>query len=134
VPNKAKVFGWRVLFDRLPTRVNLESRGVWLSCNIYPLCNKEVESIQHLLSTCEVTQRLWIKCDRWVELTSARVNNIVNHFCSFYLVGLSEKANCVWKGMWLAITKAIWTHKNRIIFDGGQVNEIEIFAVAQLYT
>ena len=62
--NKAKVFGWRVLLDRLSTRVNLEHRGVNLSCNLCPLCNKEVESIQHLLITCEVTQRLWIKCHR----------------------------------------------------------------------
>jgi len=35
--------------------------------------------------------------------------------------------------MWLAITKAIWTQRNRIIFDGGQVDEIEISVVAQLY-
>jgi len=85
VPNKAKVFGWRVLLDRLPTKVNLEYRGVDLSCNLCLLCNKEVESIQHLLITCEVAQD-WIKCDRWVELTLVRVNDIANHFCSFHLV------------------------------------------------
>jgi len=124
VPKKAKVFRWKVLLDRLPTRVNLECRGVGLSCNACLLCNKEIESIQHLLITCKVAQRLWIKCDRWVGLTSVRVNDIVNHFYSFHLVGLSKKANCVWKGMWLAITKAIWTHRNMIIFNGGQVDEI----------
>ena len=62
-----------------------------------------------------------------------RVNDIANHFYIFHLVGLSKKANYVWKGMWLAITKAIWSYRNKIIFDGGQVDEIEIFAVAQLY-
>ena len=82
---------------------------------------------------CEVVQRIWIKCDKWVGLTSVRNNTIANHLCSFYLSGLSNKQNCVWKGMWLAIAKAIWTQRNRIIFNGGQVDEIELFALTQLH-
>ena len=34
--------------------------------------------------------------------------------------------------MWMTLTKAIWTHRNRIIFEGGKLDEIEIFALAQL--
>jgi len=40
VPTSAKAFGWRVLLDRLPSRTNLESRGVHVSCNLCPLCKK----------------------------------------------------------------------------------------------
>jgi len=49
-----KIFGWRVLLDRLPFRVNLERRGILVSSNMCPLCNKDVETLQHLLITCEV--------------------------------------------------------------------------------
>jgi len=85
-----------------------------------------VETIQHVLINCEVAQ---IKCYKWVRVT----NNIVNHFCNFYLFGLTNKQNYVWKVMWVALAKAIWTHRNRIIFEGGKLDEIAIFALAQLH-
>ena len=59
-------------------------------------------------------------------------NDIASHFLSFYLTGLSAQANHVWRGMWLALTKAIWMHRNKVIFEGGQVDKVEIFLQAQL--
>ena len=140
----AKIFGWRVLLDRLPYRVNLERREILVSSNLCPLCNKDVETLQHLLITCEVAQRLWLKCDNWVGLSTVRSIDIINHFCSFHFSGLSRKANYAWRGMWLAVVKAlwihrnkvifdVWIHKNKVIFDVSQVDEVEIFAVAQLH-
>ena len=131
ISGKAKIFGWRAMLDRLPSRVNLETRGVIMSCNLCPLCRKEMETLQHLLITCEVAQRLWIKCDSWAGITSAR-NNVI-HFCNFTIIGMSNKANGVWKGMWLSLAKEIWNYRIKIIFNSGQVDEIEIFATTQLH-
>jgi len=52
VPGTTKVFGWRVLIDRLSSKINLEKRGVRLPCNLCPLCNKHVEFIQHIMLPC----------------------------------------------------------------------------------
>jgi len=133
VPATTKVFGWRVLLDCFPSRGNIKSRGVWVSCNLCPLCNKEVETTYHILIDFDVVQRIWAKCDKWVGLTSVRNNTITNHFCSFYLSGLSNKHNYVCKEMWLAIGKAICTQRNKIIFKDGQVDEIALFTLAQLH-
>ena len=54
VPRIIKVFGWRVMLDRLPSKVNLENRRVTVSCNLCLLCKKEVETTHHLFITCEV--------------------------------------------------------------------------------
>jgi len=89
--------------DRMPSRLNLAKRGINIQCNLYPLCMKEEETIQHLLMYCEVSQIVWDNCDRWVGLTSVRNNDIINHFRNFYAIGLSKKANIVWKEMWLTI-------------------------------
>jgi len=35
--------------------------------------------------------------------------------------------------MRLAIVKALWIHKNKVVFDVGHVDKVEIFAVAQLH-
>jgi len=118
------------MLDRLLSRVNLESKEVIMSCNLYPLCKKEVETIQHLIITSGVARRLWIKCDNCIRITSMRSNVIVNHFCNFSILGTSNKADRIWKGMWLVFAKEIWNHINRIVFNSGQVDEVEIFALA----
>ena len=55
-----KKFGWRVLFDRLPSKVNFVRKGVMVSSNPCPLYNKDVKTLQHLLITCV---RLHKNCD-----------------------------------------------------------------------
>jgi len=54
-PDSGKVFSWRVLLDRLPSRTNLVRRGINIQCNLCSLCIKEEETIQHLLLYCEVS-------------------------------------------------------------------------------
>jgi len=63
IPGSGKVFGWQVLMDKMPSRVNFARRGINIQCNLCPLCMKEEETIQHLLMYCEVSQRVWDKCD-----------------------------------------------------------------------
>ena len=89
------MFGWRVLIDRLPSKINLEKRGIRLLCNLCPLYNKDAESMQHIMLSCEVAQRLWVKCDKWVGLSSVTSNHIASHFLNFYLTRLSGQANRV---------------------------------------
>ena len=132
VPGTTKVSGWRVMLDKLPSRVNLEIRGITVPRVLCLLCEKEVETTHHLLINCEVVQRLWIKCDIWVGIISVRPNDIEKHFLSFYINGMSNKATYVWRGMWLAVVKEIWTLRNRIVFEDGQVDEEEVFVMAQL--
>jgi len=131
VPGSVKVFGWRKFLNRLSSRVNLVKMEVIVSCNLCPLCSLKVKTMQHILITCEVSQCLWIKCDNWIGLTLIRNNDIVNHFCYFYVLGMSNKAICVWKSMWFALALEIWKHMNKIVFDNGQLDEVEIFVKAQ---
>jgi len=119
---------------RMPSRMNVARRGINIQCNLCLLCMKEEETIQHLFTYCEVSQRVWDKCDRWVKLTTVRNNDIINHFRKFYAIGLSKKANIVWKGMSLAIVWEIWKHRNKIVFRNGIVDDVEIFAMAQVST
>ncbi|CAK8534459.1 unnamed protein product [Lathyrus sativus] len=54
IPLKARIFSWRLVFDRLPTRSNLAARG--LISNIHEiacvLCFNVVEDSNHLFITC----------------------------------------------------------------------------------
>jgi len=55
---KIKVFLWQLYHNALPIRRTLLRRG----CNIdplCPLCEDEVESIDHLFKGCSATPRVW---------------------------------------------------------------------------
>ncbi|GJT54119.1 RNA-directed DNA polymerase, eukaryota [Tanacetum coccineum] len=48
VPIKLNVFAWKVHLNRLPTRVNLQHRGVLVSDPSCPICHSEDEDLAHL--------------------------------------------------------------------------------------
>lgn len=61
-PRKALFFIWRLLRNRLPTKDNLCRRNI--IDNDETLCSffqQEVESAQHLFSTCYVVATIWKK-------------------------------------------------------------------------
>jgi len=74
------VCGWRVLIDRIPTRVNLSSREVQITTSQCPLCNMHDESTQHLFLNCLVATKVWASCDRWIGNSLVNHYSISNHF------------------------------------------------------
>jgi len=34
--------------------------------------------------------------------------------------------------MWVAVVTEIWKHRNKVVFRGGVVDEVEVFCLAQL--
>jgi len=93
------------MLDKLPTRINLDKRGVIVPGNVCPLCKKSEETAQHMFISCEI-------CDRWIEISSVRQQTIVNHYQNFHLLGFNRNINTVWKGVWVAIVWEIWKHRN----------------------
>jgi len=116
----------------LPTRVNLVRRGVQLGCTLCPLCREDVESAQHMFCTCKVTQKVLDLCEKWIGRVTVRHESIPIHFQSFHLMDQRKSVNRAWKGMWVAVVTKIWKHKNKVVFRGGVVDEVEFFCLAQL--
>ncbi|GJZ08377.1 RNA-directed DNA polymerase, eukaryota, reverse transcriptase zinc-binding domain protein [Tanacetum coccineum] len=48
VPIKLNILAWRIRLDRLPTRMNLSSRGLEIPSILCPLCNEAAESTSHI--------------------------------------------------------------------------------------
>ncbi|CAJ2661595.1 unnamed protein product [Trifolium pratense] len=60
VPLKVSILAWRLLQDRLPTKINLASRGILSSTatSCVSGCGG-VESVHHLFLSCEIFGSLW---------------------------------------------------------------------------
>jgi len=123
---------WRILLDRLSTRLNLARRGVQLVNPLCLLCQDGVESTDHLFNTCIVVQQVWDQCDRWIGKVGVRHQATHVNFQSFCLLGQKQSVNRAWKGLWIAIISEVWSHKNKVVFKGGVVDANKIFSLAQL--
>jgi len=69
---------WRAMLEKLLSRLNLERRGVLVVSNLCLLCKKVKETTQHVLINCDVAQKVWQNCNRWIRVSSVRHNKIVN--------------------------------------------------------
>ena len=56
---KVRIFAWRACRNGLPTKLNLWCRGL-NSSSFCPLCNKEMESLQHALLHCTHAKHTWV--------------------------------------------------------------------------
>ncbi|GKF04220.1 reverse transcriptase domain, reverse transcriptase zinc-binding domain protein, partial [Tanacetum coccineum] len=55
----------RLSNNRLPTRINLDVRGIDLHSVRCPICDEDVETPQHLFIDCIVASRLWSMVANW---------------------------------------------------------------------
>ncbi|GKA64458.1 reverse transcriptase domain, reverse transcriptase zinc-binding domain protein [Tanacetum coccineum] len=54
LPIKVNIHTWRTTMDRLPTRYNLDVRGIDLDSTRYPVCDGCVETSQHLFIDLDI--------------------------------------------------------------------------------
>nr|GFB38535.1 RNA-directed DNA polymerase, eukaryota [Tanacetum cinerariifolium] len=61
VPIKVNVLSWKVMVEALPTRFNMSRRGISIPSIMCPVCDEEVESVNHLFFRCKVCYQLGSK-------------------------------------------------------------------------
>ncbi|XP_068487094.1 uncharacterized protein [Phaseolus vulgaris] len=135
---KAKAFPnvvittWRVLIDRIPTRVRLSRREVLMLLTVCGLCQINEESCQHLFIECKYAQLVWSLCLNWLGIVFVQHNDPKSHFVSFHCVQASFKQNLMLKGIWTTVVRTISEQRNSIMFKKRVVDANEIFQMTQL--
>ncbi|XP_058732910.1 uncharacterized protein LOC131604491 [Vicia villosa] len=58
VPSRIHLFGWRLIWNRLPTKVELAKRGILVAAQLLkcPLCNRVDEDLDHLFLHCHIVR------------------------------------------------------------------------------
>ncbi|PWA71425.1 hypothetical protein CTI12_AA280940 [Artemisia annua] len=59
---KIDIHSWRLINDRLPTRFNLDIRGIELDSIRCPVCDNAIETAQHLFMECSVSRTVVTGC------------------------------------------------------------------------
>ncbi|GKV27391.1 hypothetical protein SLEP1_g36564 [Rubroshorea leprosula] len=71
IPSKISAFNWQLVQDRIPTKSNLQRRGIInaLGEENCVLCEREIEDAQHLFLKCRIAKWLWKACGKWWGIT-----------------------------------------------------------------
>jgi len=128
----ALVTTWRVLKNKLVTKANLEKRGITVVSSMCSLCEVEEETSTHLFFECRFAWLLWNHCCVCLGVQSAFHNIPLLNFSQFRMYNVPASVNEVWGVIWIAIVNEVWKHRNMVIFKGGVVNVLEVFALVQL--
>lgn len=75
VPIKVNIAFWRIAKGRLPTKFNLDLRGIDLHSVRCPLCD-DVETEDHLFIHCRIAKQVWLDILRWWNLSNANFSTI----------------------------------------------------------
>jgi hypothetical protein len=119
-PPKCKFFLWLVTLQRCWTADRLQRRGIDHPDQC-PLCDQEIETIDHLLVGCVFARNYWFKL-----LSKVNLHNFTPHVyeentmlwwkrCSDQLHGIAGKGlnSLISLDLWI-----LWNHRNACVFKG----------------
>jgi hypothetical protein len=118
-PSKLIAFSWQLLHNRIPTKDNLVSRGIFRgdSPGNCVVCNGSLESAAHLFLHCDFAFSIWLDIFRRLGvyvIMPASLPSLFDYFTGF---ARSKKA---WKGymlVWHTVLWLIWRSRNGVIFS-----------------
>ncbi|GKD65842.1 RNA-directed DNA polymerase, eukaryota, partial [Tanacetum coccineum] len=117
IPIKINVFAWRARHDYLPTRANLNRRGIILESSMCTLCHSEEEDINHVLFRCDLAKTIFSRICRWWDLDWHDIESFSDWFSLFSLIRLTAKSKSMLEGVFCVAWWSIWGLRNRIIFN-----------------
>ena len=87
IPSKASHFAWRLIRDKMPTKVQLRRRNVEMIDVCCPFCRSCNEDVPHLFFTCVKTMSLWWESLSWLNtagvfLELSRENFLQHSYCN----------------------------------------------------
>nr|GEU68220.1 RNA-directed DNA polymerase, eukaryota [Tanacetum cinerariifolium] len=103
IPNKVNVFIWRLMLNKLPTRVNLDMRDIDVGSLLCPICLEDLETVNHIIFSCNMAKDLWsLFAKRW-EIDIPVCANAMEWF--EWLGGLAITTKVRSKGRYLDVVK-----------------------------
>ena len=122
---KVRIFAWRACRNGLPTKLNLRCRGL-NSSSFCPLCNKEMESLQHALLHCthaKHTWASWLDCPVNLSTTSADIVDLASQF-----IGLGKLSEL---DLFFMVLWSIWGNRNQAIHNDSAIPPIQVWESAK---
>ncbi|GJY40022.1 RNA-directed DNA polymerase, eukaryota [Tanacetum coccineum] len=127
IPIKINVFAWKVFLDRLPTRSNLQHRGVLVSDLLCPLCSSAQEDSSHLFFSCRLATDIVRLVCRWWNLSWTPLGSYADWLNWFNSIRLSSKVKDLLEGVLYITWWSVWMFRNQLLFSSKAPRKDVIF-------
>ncbi|GJX25265.1 RNA-directed DNA polymerase, eukaryota, reverse transcriptase zinc-binding domain protein [Tanacetum coccineum] len=117
LPSKVNILAWRVLLHRLPTRVNLDHRGIDLDSVRCPLCNDDIETETHVFVNCSLARCIWKDVFSWWQLPNTSITNLDDLFSLPDRVTMESKLKPFFDVVINASIWSLWSYRNKMRFN-----------------
>ncbi|XP_058768043.1 uncharacterized protein LOC131641756 [Vicia villosa] len=136
IPSKFLIFGWKLLLDKLPIKVNLVKRNILLASTeiLCPFCGLEEEDLDHLFASCPTTSLWWTKMCDWIGLGNTFF--LGNFFNRLSLLDSSCKTKFKVDTSWLfglTFGWGVWNCRNAIVFEGVSLRDIDTLGMVKFF-
>jgi hypothetical protein len=117
-PSKVIAFSWQLLYDRIPTRDNLDLRHILApdAPRVCVGCVGNVETSSHLFLHCPSAISIWNEVFRWLGVEVVMPPNLFVLFESFRSSAKNARARNGYLMIWHATLWSIWKVINNTIF------------------
>ncbi|XP_071694430.1 uncharacterized protein [Rutidosis leptorrhynchoides] len=116
VPKKVEVFVWRAKRRRLPVLTELDKRGIDLHSVRCPICDNDIETVDHSLIFCKDTLDIWNKVYKWWGFNGVTNLSISEIFCGNSPHQLSTLGAKIWQAVEWSCGYLIWKNRNQKVF------------------
>ncbi|GLU02749.1 hypothetical protein SLE2022_199870 [Rubroshorea leprosula] len=134
LPSKVSAFNWQLLQDRIPTKMNLLTRGIIkdigeCKCGI---CGEKEEDTMHLFLRCSTVRWLWVACAKWWGIQVTLKEDCWNTFQNAESEQKERSIRDGWDCIWSSIVWTVWLARNQKIFQGKEINREKMLELIQL--
>ncbi|GKA69480.1 RNA-directed DNA polymerase, eukaryota, reverse transcriptase zinc-binding domain protein [Tanacetum coccineum] len=117
IPIKVNIFLWRLGLNKLPSKINLQRKGIDVGSVLCPICQDDVESVNHLFFNCDMAKHLWNLLAKWWDLDIPVCANILEWYSWLDSLRASTKVRTFLEGVGGTLLWSIWSFRNRLVFS-----------------
>ncbi|KAJ0702066.1 putative RNA-directed DNA polymerase [Helianthus annuus] len=128
VPLKCNLFVWKAILNKIPTADSLRRRNILTAVDLCPICKSEMETVEHLFTSCVTAVVLWQKISRWCRIPPVFAFSFKDLVEIHKGSSISIKEKPIIQGIIFVSCWCLWLARNRALFSGITVKVEDVFS------
>ncbi|PWA37768.1 reverse transcriptase domain, Reverse transcriptase zinc-binding domain protein [Artemisia annua] len=116
IPIKVNIMAWKLSLNKLPTRMNLDARGIDVPSVLCPVCGEYSKTANHLFFACSFVSQVYILLARWWDLDVPRLNSYGQWSDWFSNIWMKRMQKQILQALFFCLRWHVWWHRNDCIF------------------
>lgn len=117
---------------RIPVRSELDKRGIDLDSLLCPICNSEIETVDHVIVGCNFSKDIWAKVAGWWKVRLSPLSSVRDVFLQNSGDSFSTIKKEIWQATIWVTGYCIWNYRNNLVFKAKHSNTSAVLSEIQL--